>query len=134
MFTRKLSDAQKTARKVQGENWDSVRLVLADDKMDCSFHITTLYAGRETLIWYKNHLEIVYCISGEGEVETTDDGKIWKIEPGTVYCLDKNDRHLLRPKTDMTVACVFSPALKGTETHDEDGAYTLDGPPLPEGA
>ena len=132
MFTRKLSEAQNSNRKVQGENWDSVRLVLDQDGMGFSFHITTLYAGRETLIWYKNHLEAVYCISGEGEVETTDDGKIWKIEPGTIYNLDKNDRHLLRPKTEMVVACVFNPALKGTETHDEDGAYTLEGEDLSE--
>lgn len=132
MFTRTLKEAQSGPRKVQGENWDSVRLVLDADKMGFSFHITTLYAGRETPIWYKNHLEAVYCISGSGEVETTADGKIWKIEPGTIYCLDKNDQHLLRPKTDMVVACVFNPALKGTETHDEDGAYVLDGPELKE--
>ena len=130
MFTRKLSDARTGPRKVQGENWDSVRLVLDEDRMGFSFHITTLYAGKETPIWYKNHLEAVYCISGEGEVETTADGKIWKIEPGTVYCLNKNDSHLLRAKADMVVACVFNPALKGTETHDEDGAYTLAGEAL----
>lgn len=126
MFTRKLSEAEQSERKVQGENWQSVRLVLKNDGMGFSFHITTLYAGRETLIWYKNHLEAVYCISGEGEVETTDDGQIWKIEPGTIYCLDKHDRHLLRPKSDMVVACVFNPALHGKEKHDEEGAYLLD--------
>ncbi|TVS15664.1 MAG: ectoine synthase [Gammaproteobacteria bacterium] len=126
MFTRKLSEAENSARKVQGENWHSVRLLLEGDGMGFSFHITTLYAGKETLIWYKNHYEAVYCISGEGEVETTDDGKIWKIEPGTMYALDKNDRHLLRPKTEMVVACVFNPALKGNETHDEEGAYGLE--------
>ncbi len=126
MFTRKLKEAEKSPRKVQGENWHSVRLLLDGDGMGFSFHITTLYAGKETLIWYKNHYEAVYCISGEGEVETTDDGKIWKIEPGTMYALDKNDRHLLRPRTEMVVACVFNPALKGNETHDEDGAYGLE--------
>lgn len=130
MFTRKLSDAENSERKVQGENWHSVRLLLESDGMGFSFHITTLYAGRETLIWYQNHLEAVYCISGEGEVETTDDGKIWKIEPGTVYALDKHDRHLLRPKTDMVVACVFNPALKGNEVHDENGVYGLEADPI----
>lgn len=126
MFIRKLADAEQGERKVQGDNWHSVRLLLENDRFGFSFHITTLYAGRETLIHYQNHLEAVYCISGEGEVETTDDGRIWKIEPGTLYCLDENDRHLLRPTSDMVVACVFNPPLKGKEVHDENGVYGLE--------
>ena len=126
MFIRKLSEVEQSERKVQGENWHSVRMLLENDKFGFSFHITTLYAGCETLIWYQNHLEAVFCISGEGEVETTDDGKIWKIEPGTMYALDKNDRHLLRPTSDMVVACVFNPPLHGKEVHDANGVYSLE--------
>jgi len=126
MFTRTLAECEGTERQVKADNWNSVRMLLESDNMGFSFHITTLYAGRETLIWYKYHLEAVYCVSGEGELETTDDGKIWKIEPGTLYVLDKHDRHLLRPKTEMTVVCVFNPPLKGKETHDDEGAYGLE--------
>ena len=132
MIVRTLAEAEQSERRIVSPdgNWESTRLLLKNDNMGYSFHITTIYAGADFRMHYKNHLESVYCISGEGEVETTEDGKVWKIEPGTVYCLDKNDRHYLRPKTDMVVACVFNPALKGNEVHDEDGAYTLEGEAL----
>lgn len=130
MIVRNLAEAENSGRRVVSENWESTRLSLADDKMGFSFHITTIYAGTETEIWYKNHLETVYCISGEGEVEIVEDGKVHKIEPGVVYILDKNDRHLLRAKTELKLACVFNPALNGREVHDESGAYPLDGEAL----
>ena len=130
MIVRDLEKARAGGRRVVTENWESTRLVLKDDKMGFSFHITTIYAGTETPIWYRNHLEAVYCISGEGEVETTGDGKIYEIRPGVIYVLDKNDRHLLRAKTEMTLACVFNPALIGNEVHDKDGVYPLTGEPL----
>lgn len=123
MFTRKLSEVVGTERDVHSDNWNSRRLVLADDNMGYSVHDTIIHEGTETLIWYKHHLESVYCIEGEGEVETTDDGKIWPIEPGTIYVLNKNDRHYLRAKKTMRLVCVFNPPVTGREVHDEDGAY-----------
>lgn len=127
MIVRTLADCEKTERTVKTDTWQSVRLSLADDGMGFSFHITTIYAGTETPIWYKNHLETVYCMSGNGEVETVADGKVYKIEPGTVYILDKNDQHILRGGTeDMHLACAFNPALNGREVHDADGAYKLN--------
>ena len=128
MIVRDLKKAEKTDRRVVSENWESVRLVLKDDGMGFSFHITTIRAGTETHIWYQNHLEAVYCISGEGEVETLDDGKVHEIRPGVIYLLDKHDNHLLRAgKTDMVMACVFNPPLVGDEVHDENGVYPLAG-------
>jgi len=126
MIVRTLEDVKKTDRVVKAENWESVRMSLKDDNMGFSFHITTIYADTETPIHYRNHLETVYCISGEGEVETVEDGKIYPIKPGTVYILDKHDKHLLRGFTDMTMACVFNPPLNGRETHDADGVYPLE--------
>lgn len=128
MIVRTLEEARKTDRAVRAENgnWESVRLSLKDDGMGFSFHITTIFAGTETHIWYQNHFETVYCISGEGEVETLDDGKIWPIKPGTVYILNKHDNHLLRAKTDMQMACAFNPPLNGKEQHDENGVYALE--------
>jgi len=106
-------------------------MLLGDDRMGFSFHITTIFAGSETPIWYKNHLESVFCINGNGEIETLDDGKVYPIKAGTIYILDQNDRHVLRGGTeDMVLACVFSPALNGREVHDKDGAYALDEPAL----
>lgn len=128
MIVRTLKDCQNSARKVESETgtWTSVRMLLQDDNMGFSFHITTIYANTETAIHYQNHLESVYCISGNGEVETLADGKIHKIEPGTIYILDKNDKHLLRGGSeDMQLACVFNPPLTGTEVHNKEGAYEL---------
>ncbi|MCH8544175.1 MAG: ectoine synthase [Alcanivorax sp.] len=132
MIVRTLEDARKTDRAVKAENgnWESVRLSLKDDGMGFSFHITTIFAGTETHIWYQNHLETVYCISGEGEVETLADGKIHPIKPGTVYILDKHDEHLLRATSDMQLACAFNPPLHGKEVHDENGVYALDAEPV----
>ena len=128
MIVRTLEEARNSDRCVKAENgnWESVRLSLKDDGMGFSFHITTIFAGTETHIWYQNHLETVYCISGEGEVETIADGKIWPIKPGTVYILDKHDEHYLRAKKKLRLMCVFNPALTGREVHDADGVYPAD--------
>jgi L-ectoine synthase len=126
MIVRTLQDAEKSGRRITSDNWESTRLLLKNDNMGFSFHITTIYANTETPIHYKNHLESVYCISGEGEIETTDDGKVYQIRPGTIYILDKNDKHLLRARQELKLACVFNPPLHGTETHDPSGAYPLD--------
>ncbi len=129
MIVRTLQAAERTARRVVSENWESTRLSLKDDSMGFSFHITTIYAGTETPIHYRNHLETVYCISGEGEVETTADGKVYPIAPGTVYILDQHDAHLLRARTELKLACVFNPPLHGREVHDADGVYPLEADP-----
>lgn len=125
MIVRTLKDAEQSERRIVSQNWESTRLLLEEDQMGFSFHITTIYAGTETPIWYQNHLESVFCMSGEGEVETCDDGKIHPISAGSIYILDKNDKHLLRAKTEMKMACVFNPALHGKEVHDENGVYPL---------
>lgn len=126
MIVRTLENAKRGNRRVVTSNWESTRLLLKDDAMGFSFHITTIYANTETPMHYQNHLESVYCISGEGEVETLDDGKIYPISPGTIYVLDRNDRHVLRARTDLEMACVFNPPLNGREVHDESGAYPLE--------
>jgi L-ectoine synthase len=126
VIVRTLQQAKQTERRVTADNWESIRLVLKDDRMGFSFHITTIYAGTETHIWYQNHLESVYCISGRGEVETLYDHKIHPIEPGTIYVLDQHDEHLLRAFEEMQLACVFTPALTGREVHDKNGVYPLN--------
>ncbi|WP_447553021.1 ectoine synthase [Vreelandella sp. EE22] len=126
MIVRNLEEARKTDRLVTAENgnWDSTRLVLAEDKAGFSFHITRIFPGTETHIQYKHHYEAVFCYEGEGEVETIADGKIWPIKAGDIYLLDQHDEHLLRGKEKgMTVACVFTPPLTGNEVHREDGSY-----------
>lgn len=93
--------------------------------MGFSFHITTIYRGADFQMHYQHHLESVYCISGEGEVETLTDGNKHAITPGTIYILDKHDKHILRAFKEMKPACVFNPPLSGKEVHNADGAYEL---------
>ncbi|UTW10606.1 ectoine synthase [Marinobacterium rhizophilum] len=126
MIVRTLQEAEQSERRVVSENWESTRMLLKQDNMGYSFHITTIYAGTETHIWYQNHFESVYCISGEGEIETLADGKVYPIRPGTLYNLDQHDEHLLRASSELKLACVFNPPLNGLEVHDENGVYPLE--------
>lgn len=125
MIVRHLGDIKGTDREVCALNWTSRRLLLARDGMGFSLHETTIVAGTETHIWYRHHLEAVYCLEGEGEVETVADGKIHKIIPGTVYALNGHDEHYLRACTTMRMVCVFNPPLNGREVHDDEGVYPL---------
>lgn len=128
MIVRTLENAEKTARRIISPdgNWESTRLLLKDDAMGFSFHITTIYRGAEFQMHYQHHVEAVYCISGEGEVETVEDGKVYPVAPGTLYNLNKNDKHILRAFEELKLACVFNPPLNGTEVHNAEGAYELD--------
>lgn len=122
----KLEDIRGTEHDVDGGNWVSRRLILRNDRMGYSVNDTVIKAGTETHIWYKNHLETVYCIEGEGEVITLSDNKAWPIKKNTLYALDQNNEHLLRAVTDMRLVCVFNPPLSGKEVHDEHGVYPID--------
>ncbi|MUK87428.1 cupin domain-containing protein [Ornithinibacillus sp. L9] len=131
MIVRKLEDVLNTKYDVSGDNWRSRRILLKSDGMGYSLNDTIVKKGTETYIWYKHHLEACYCIEGEGELEVADDegnktGEIYKIEPGTVYALNKHERHYLRATTaDMRLICVFNPPLTGKEVHDEEGTYQV---------
>lgn len=125
MIIRSLEQILGSDREVETENWTSRRLLLRQDGMGFSLHDTVVRAGTETFMWYKHHLEAVYCIEGRGEVEDLDTGEIHALEPGTVYALDGNDRHVLRARERMRMICVFNPALSGLEVHDETGTYPL---------
>ncbi len=125
MIVKTLDEIINTENDVKTKTWASRRFLLKKDGMGFSFHETTIYAGTETHIWYKNHLEAVYCVGGEGEIETVADGKIYPIKDGTMYALNEHDEHYLRAKTDLRLICVFNPPLTGQEIHDENGVYPL---------
>lgn len=125
MIVRNLNDAKKSRRLVETAGWNSVRLLLKEDAMGFSFHITTIYEGAELPMHYRNHLESVYCVAGEGSIENQETGETFPIRPGVMYALDKHDPHILRATSEMTMACVFNPPLNGLEVHDESGAYPL---------
>jgi len=128
MIVRNIDQAEQTARRVVSPdgNWESTRLLLKGDNMGFSFHITTIYAGADFRMHYQHHLESVYCISGEGEVETLADNRVYPIRPGAIYILDQHDEHILRARSEMRMACVFNPPLSGKEVHNAQGAYEVD--------
>jgi L-ectoine synthase len=126
MIIRRLNDIAGTERDVDWGNGKSRRFLLAQDGMGYTLTDTIVDAGSESLLEYKNHMEACYCIEGEGEVEDMD-GNVHPIVPGTMYALDRHDRHYLRARTTMRLICVFAPALRGTERHalsgDESSSY-----------
>lgn len=127
MIIRQLKEANDSTRRVVSPdgNWESTRLLLKEDNMGFSFHITTIYKGADFRMHYQNHLESVYCMSGTGEIENLEDNKVHPIKEGTLYILDKHDKHILRAHTEMKMACVFNPPLNGKEVHNKEGAYEL---------
>jgi L-ectoine synthase len=126
MIVRTLEQARAGERMISAETWDSTRLLLKNDRMGFSFHITRIFAGTTTRMHYQNHFEAVYCIAGEGEIECLDTGDVYPIAPGTMYALNLHDRHELRARSELHLACVFNPPLNGKETHDATGAYPLE--------
>lgn len=126
MIVRNVKDVIGTENEVKTDTWMSRRVLLKKDGMGFSFHETTIFPGGQTHIHYQNHLEAVWVVEGDGEIETIADGKKYKLEPGVVYALDKNDEHWLRGgKQALRVICVFNPPLTGLEVHDEKGVYPI---------
>lgn len=133
MIIRNLKEVRSSERNVRGKGWASARMALKDDEMGFSFHVTTMFAGREIRMHYKHHLESVFIVRGEGTLEDLETGTVHELKPGVIYLLNEHDRHVVRPKTDILAACVFNPPLTGGEVHDESGAYPSNFPfePVP---
>ena len=126
MIVRSLDDIVGTERDVFWGNGQSRRFLIEKDGMGYSLTDTVIEPGSESLLEYKNHMEACYCIEGEGEVEDMDGNK-YPIKVGTMYALDKHDKHYLRATKRMRLVCVFTPPLKGDESHklkaDGSSAY-----------
>jgi L-ectoine synthase len=91
--------------------------------MGFSFHLTTMHAGSEIEMHYRNHLEAVMVLKGTGTIEDLGTGETHELRPGVLYALNENDKHIVRPESDILTACVFNPPVTGREVHDESGAY-----------
>ncbi len=122
--TDELVDGERDVKSPAG--WRSIRWLLKKDGMGFSFHETTFPPGLSHDMWYKNHVEAVFCFQGKGVLTNRDTGERFDIEPGTVYALDQHDRHTLSAETEMKFACVFNPPVSGQEIHDADGSYEAD--------
>lgn len=125
MIIQNIQKLKGSEREINTPNWSSIRFLLKKDNMGFSFHETTIYPNTETRMWYKNHVEAVFCVEGIGILTDLDTGKSHNICPGVLYALDKHERHILHALRKMRMICVFSPPCIGNETHDQDGAYPL---------
>lgn len=123
MIVRTLTSIVGSDSDVRATTWQSRRLLLAKDGMGFSVHDTLIHAGTATTMEYRHHLEAVYCIEGSGSIEDIATGERHPIGPGTIYALDRHDRHVLRADTELRLVCVFNPPLRGDEVHGPDGAY-----------
>ncbi|TWT87143.1 L-ectoine synthase [Pseudobythopirellula maris] len=125
MIVRSLEELKDAGRVVSDTGWTSRRLLLADDGMGFSVHDTEIDEGAKLELHYQNHLESVYVIEGTGHITDLATGEKHPLQPGTVYALDQNDKHILVAETKLRTVCVFNPPLVGPESHDENGAYPL---------
>ena len=126
MIIRDVKDIIGSDREVKGEGWTSRRLLLKKDGMGFSFHETIIPAGVTLELWYKKHLEAVYCVAGNGSIEDLATGETHSIHDGIIYALNNHDRHILRGGSkDMRLICAFNPPITGRETHDSEGSYEL---------
>ena len=91
----RVQDIIGSEREVSGPGWTSRRMLLKKDGMGFSFHETIIPAGAELNLWYKHHLEAVYCVAGNGSIYDKATGETHEISDGTLYALDKNDPHTL---------------------------------------
>jgi L-ectoine synthase len=125
MILRTLEEIVGTEREVltANDNSCSRRFLVAKDGMGFSLTDTVMFAGTRSLLHYKHHLEACYCVEGVGRIECVDTGTVTPIRPGTMYALDKHEKHYLAAETEMRLICVFNPPLSGNETHQKDGSY-----------
>jgi L-ectoine synthase len=125
VIVRTLDEIRGGERDVEAPTWRSRRFVLADDRVGFSLHDTIIDAGTETRMWYRHHIEAVYCIAGEGTLEDLETGTTYPLQPGTMYLLDGHERHVVRATSELRMICVFNPPCTGRETHQPDGSYPL---------
>ena len=121
MFTRDKKD-------VEGVNWgngESYRMLTRKDEMGFTVCHTIVYAGTESRLQYRRHLEACYCISGSGRIMSADKEHTYEVSPGVIYVLEQHDPHFLIADEgeDMHLVSVFNPPLNGDEKHtlSEDG-------------
>jgi L-ectoine synthase len=127
MIIRDIRTLDKTGFIVDWGNGLSHRFLTERDGMGYTLTETHINPGSSSVLEYKRHLEACYCVEGEGEVEDAKTGEVHPIAPGTMYALDKHDKHTLRAKSRMRLVCVFNPPLQGPESHalktDQSSSY-----------
>ena len=118
MLIRHLDQISGTERDVYGPGWRSRRLVVAEDGLKYSVHVTILDAGAQLQFEYHDHRETVFCVEGEGTIEDLSEDRSERMSPGSIYSAGIGEPHVITAETVMRLVCVFDPPLAGTEEAD----------------
>ncbi|XP_006816715.1 L-ectoine synthase-like [Saccoglossus kowalevskii] len=117
-----------TEKDVDWKRGHSRRFLVKADGFAVSFNNTLCSAGNSTKLGYMNHEESAYYIKGSTTYSWDEGASIVKTrigpDSGTIYNMDKHDKHVLTAHEDSIVLCVFYPALRGDENHNHDGEYS----------
>ncbi len=129
MFARTPKDLEQAGliKTLSDPEIRSQRYLTAADGMGFSFHANSIGADVVSDLWYKNHWEANFIISGSGNLTDRTSGETVPLESGAIYVVGPNDPHTVEVSEDMHLVSIFSPALRGDETHDADGSYTASG-------
>jgi L-ectoine synthase len=130
MFIRKLEDVEGTDRFkiVLDGALHSARYLAASDGMGFSLHVNRAKPCPPMSLWYKNHWEANYIISGLIDITDLTTNEKWRVGPGDLYQVGPNDLHYFEVIEHEHHLSIFCPALTGNETHDKDGSYSPSGP------
>ncbi|AID58923.1 ectoine synthase/ParB multidomain protein [Mycobacterium phage Gaia] len=109
----------------------SHRFLLEEDGLGYTVTRTTIPECQPQRWHYPDHLESCYCVSGVGELVDLKTGEKHRIEPDTLYALDKHDEHTFQAiGGPVTLICMFTPALRGNEAHKDGHDYRSDLSPV----
>jgi L-ectoine synthase len=130
MFRRSLDEFRAAGKEkvVANGGARSARLLTKVDGLEFSLSNVTLGARVEVILWYKNHWEANYIVSGRGAVRDMTTGEKFALAPGIIYTVGPTDRHMILAAEDLRIISVFNPAVVGDEVHGEDGAYPPTSP------
>ncbi|MFO0995035.1 MAG: ectoine synthase [Alphaproteobacteria bacterium] len=133
MYVKTLKDLKAAGREkvVANGSARTVRFLTQEDGLGFTMSDVNLTAGTENMLWYKNHWEANYILSGKGQVKDLTTGEVWSLEPGVMYIVGPKDRHSMKAITDLHLISIFNPALKGDEMHDAEGTLPPSGPVPP---
>ena len=124
MIIRSLEDLQATGRYAEKPGvFTSARYLLREDRVGFTMTQTSVAAGTTQEMAYAHHVEANLVLDGEGVLTDLETGETHDLRPGVMYTFDGHERHRIDATTDLRIVCIFRPALLGTETHDETGAY-----------
>ena len=124
MIVRSLEELQATGRYAEKAGvFTSARYLLRDDQVGFTMTQTSVAAGTTQEMAYAHHVEANLVLDGEGILTDLETGETHELRPGVMYTFDGHERHRIDAITDLRIVCIFRPALLGTETHDETGAY-----------